>query len=227
MVALAAGLAWEDREVIAGTRYEYSVRRSTPETDPAAELARLAVTVGQDPALPAPTGLVAEQTGVGRVELRWDRPAAAAGPGSWVVGWNLTRTGPGGEVRLNKRPLVVLDRRQDGSLVEPVSYFLDGRAPVGRTTYSLAAVDLFGRESRRAQATVAVGDWRTPDPVPAAEAGQDGASSGSRIRRGPRSGTGSSGSTPSGRPSRCCSPGPPSPATRSPRRPRSRPGCSG
>ena len=152
------GLGYTDERVSVGETYEYQLKANKQ------VVASCKITVVAGPFPAKPSGLSALQRDAKRVALRWalDQSQSYAR----VVAYNIFRTAAGVKTQLNAIPLLIgaiIDK--SGNRFDPVFYFTDHEAPVGRLSYELVGVDSFGRTTPPATLDFVMADWETPQPV--------------------------------------------------------------
>jgi fibronectin type 3 domain-containing protein len=164
------GLGFDDTNVTPGTTYQYALRElDRAGAQSAQDIASVSITVGADPQPAPPTGFEAAQVDADSVDLRWTRLSLEQEQPFGLASYNLVRVTPQtpAGVKINKLPIVIADiPGNNGQHVEPTSFYSDGGVPIGKATYKLTMVDMFGRESEPATLDFNMEDWFTPDAVP-------------------------------------------------------------
>ncbi len=168
------GLAYTDASVEAGKTYQYILKAVGKAGGVETVVAQKTVPVKAEPPPAKPTGLAAMQYDATTVCLRWDRPAHSEKIG--LVSFDIFRADgatPGPGKKLNPSPILITDIPMAKAVgpathLEPMVFFHDataGTAAPGAVTYSLVAVDTFGRRSERASVQLTLEDWKAPLPV--------------------------------------------------------------
>jgi hypothetical protein len=170
------GLAWDDRRVEEGKKYEYMLKAidAGKETTVAQRL----LAVEKPPPLAPPANFLAFQHDADTVSLRWDRSPGNDGQDGGLVSYQLYRPEKPGlgqppEKAVSRSPILIqdipLNRVQgDATHMEPMVSFRDsgvGALAPGKVKYKLVAVDTFGRTSRPAVVEVELRDLLAPATV--------------------------------------------------------------
>ncbi len=157
-LARVLGTMYEDTTVTPGTTYSYRVT-TTVDGDPVV-IGEDEVTAGDVAPLPVVGGLAADVDANG-VHLRWELPEAG-----YIVGYKVYRADPDGVEHDLAPDGLFVSRQEDpetGELRLP-DVFLRDSAVVANSTYeyTVAGVNVFGREAPRSEALRVL----FPDPVP-------------------------------------------------------------
>jgi len=175
----AMGLAYDDKNVLAGKTYQYILGYTAPGRAEV-EVATTTITVGADGPPGAPQGLMARQVNETIVALRWERVTSEEEARLGIAGYFVTRVDAQNPIgaKLNEAPILkaaMLDLTSPTKkLVDPADSFVDTKAVEGNLTYRVVAVDMFGRESVPASVAIAFEDWRTPPPPTTVSAAMNG-----------------------------------------------------
>ncbi|MBC8063853.1 MAG: hypothetical protein H7Y17_03420 [Chlorobia bacterium] len=166
-VADAVGLGAKDMGVQSGQVVSYALFEvgagGKDGTAPVATINNFEV--GKDPLPPTPANVLAAQTDHGIFELRWDRVAEAVEDDLGLVTYHVRRSdAPGAAGKpLTNEPIVIPDIPTKTGIVEPIAFYTDRKAPVGRISYQVILEDCFGRRSAPGTIEVASEDLRTPN----------------------------------------------------------------
>jgi hypothetical protein len=162
-VSAALGLGYTDAAVTTGQTYEYQLRAIKGGVDATAPSASCMITVGADPLPKAVPNVKAAQVDAKSVALRWDLDTTQSS--ARVIAYNVFRTVAGTRVQLNSLPLTI-GPVQDGAgnYLDPIVYYTDRDAPVGKATYEVVGQDAFGRMTTPTVLEFTMADWWTPLP---------------------------------------------------------------